>query len=151
MKRITNAEIEEKLAGNLRCSNSTMDEEENLRFSHEWFGEFDVGETEEVEISIFGSEHGPDPTCLGLARDILPRLSVHEEKAMEYLALFFPHHERDGYCLSEISFGAVRMLEGHLVPGFSFVYIYGDAPDFFQVKTKFKEDGWPIGLEAGPL
>lgn len=41
--------------------------------------------------------------------------------------------------------------QGTRIPGFTLTFIYGDYPQAFQYKIKFKSDGWPIGFEGGPL
>ncbi len=36
--------------------------------------------------------------------------------------------------------------QGTRIPGFTLTFIYGDYPQAFQYKIKFKSDGWPIGI-----
>ena len=82
---------------------------------------------------------------------ILDNLQQHISRALKYLKEFFPTREVDDYDLSAISFGKMINFDDYLFRGFTIAFIYGDYPYEFQYKVKFKENGWPIGFEGGPL
>lgn len=85
-----------------------------------------------------------------MAEQIFNQLPQHLSCALKYLKEFFPAQEVDDFYLSTISFGKMVNFNDHIISGFTLAF-YGDYPYEFQYKVKFKEDGWPIGFEGGPI
>lgn len=139
------------LLKNLILSKSDKETKKEVDISREWFGDFDIAGMSEVEIFVQGDHDRPNHEFMDMAQNVLAQFPEHLEKALEYLKVFFPHQESADYYLSEIFFGQIFMLEGFPIKGFALVFTYGDYPDAFQFKVKFKENGWPIGFEGGPL
>lgn len=98
-----------------------------------------------------GSRKKPDEFTLEMAEKMMNQLSIHIKTALGYLKRFMPEQEASGYYLFSITFGYILTIEGSMLRGFSLLFVYGDYPEAFQFKVKFKENGWPIGFEGGPL
>lgn len=104
-----------------------------------------------VEIIAHGNDEVPYEEFIEMAGEIFNQLHVHLSRAFEYLKKFFPTQEVDDYDLSTITFGQILNFDNYIISGFTLAFVYGDYPDTFQYKVKFKDDGWPIGFEGGPL
>jgi len=125
--------------------------DENGFLKSEWFCCINIGEWEEVEIFVEGSREGPDELTLEMAEEMMNQLSAHIKTALGYLKRFIPVQEASGYDLLSVTFGSILTIEGSMLRGFSLLFIYGDDLEAFQFKVKFKQNGWPIGFEGGPL
>ena len=109
-----------------------------------------IGEWEDVEIIIQGNNENPEVRIIELAERIFDELHLHISRALAYLHKFFPNQEINSYYLSTISFGNMANFDSYIFSGFSLAFIY-EGHFEFQYKVKFKENGWPIGFEGGPL
>lgn len=117
----------------------------------QWFCSIDIGEWKEVEIFIEGDERGPNKRLIEKTQQIGNECPKYVQAALKYLDTFMPTQKADGYELSSISFGMIVTVDAAVLQGFSLSFLYGDDLEAFQFKVKFKEDGWPIGFEGGPL
>ncbi|WP_050181047.1 hypothetical protein [Domibacillus robiginosus] len=140
--------FKEKLAQQLSLSQSLHQSFVEKRF---WFCSMDIGEWEEVEIFIEGDGEGPGESFIKIAEQISVQWPGHVDTALGYLQTFMPAQHLDGYHLSSILIGTISTINEVAVCGFSLSFVYGDYPDAFQFKVKYKKDGWPIGFEGGPL
>ena len=137
-------------AKSLNLSNTHFNYEEENPLPKQWFCSINIGEWEDVEIIVQGNNEKPYTEFIEMAEQIFNQLHQHLSRALKYLKEFFPALEVDDFYLSTISFGNMVNFTEHIISGFS-VAFYGDYPYDFQYKVKFKEDGWPIGFEGGPL
>ena len=128
----------------------SKDEDENSQLQ-QWFCSIDIEGWKDVEIFIQGNMENPYEEFIEMAGKILDNLQQHLNRALKYLKEFFPTQEIDDYDLSTISFGKMANFDEYLLRGFAIAFIYEDYSYEFQYKVKFKEDGWPIGFEGGPL
>lgn len=163
LSKYTIDNMKERLEEKLILSNELVSEGEYEKRSNiisivekewilkEWFCSVDIGEWEDVEIIIHGSNEAPVEELLSLADRLFKQIGIHLEKALVYLKKFIPSQEIDNYDLSTITIGRIVNFDDSILLGFSIHFVYGDYPYAFQYKVKFKEDGWPIGFEAGPL
>lgn len=117
----------------------------------EWSYNGEHGVWRDVTISIDGDENSADDQFIGLADRILEEFPVHLTRAFTYLEEFFPGQRREDYTLDSIWFGRFLMFQGHINKGFAIDFTYGVYPDAFQLRVKFREDGWPVGFAGGPL
>lgn len=144
--------FKETLFGKLVLSQSIHGKpDENGFLKSEWFCCTDIGEWEEVEIFLEGSREKPDELTLTMAEEMMKQLSTHIKTALGYLKRFIPVQEVSDYYLLSITLGSILTIEGSVLRGFSLLFVHGDDSEAFQFKVKFKEDGWPIGFEGGPL
>lgn len=130
--------------------NSTVYENEKYLIQERWFYRINIGEWEDVEIFIQGNNEYPDAEIIEMAEIIFTELHLHISRALKYLQKFFPNQEIKNYYLSTIYFGKMVNFDNYIFSGFSLAFIF-DGHFEFQYKVKFKEDGWPIGFEGGPL
>lgn len=119
--------------------------------ANEWCYEFDQGVWKDAEIRIDGNEESPDEQFVGLADQILKEFPVHLKRAFDYLHEFFPGQKQENYIFDSVWFGRFLMFQGMINTGFAMEFTYGVYPDAFQFRVKFREDGWPVGFEGGPL
>lgn len=108
----------------------------------------------DVEILIEGNEIGPKEEYLDLADLILKDIEKHISKAISYLRAYFNNHNTKDYYLDTITFGKFVDVKGFVFSGFTinFTYNYdGNIYKTVNLKVKFKKDGWPIGIECGPV
>lgn len=125
--------------------------EEDPCLPQEWFCSIQIGDWEEVEVIVHGNHQQPDDQFLLLAESIFAQFPRHLQQTFRYLKTFFPHLEAGEYKLSTVTIGHFFTFEGSRLPGFTLAFIYGEYPEAFQYKVKFKADGWPMGFEGGPL
>ncbi|OKO50756.1 hypothetical protein ABH17_028065 (plasmid) [Bacillus toyonensis] len=121
----------------LNLVNPPVYENEKYLIQERWFYSINIGEWEDVEI-------------IEMAEKIFDELHLHISRALKYLQEFFPNQEMKNYYLSTICFGKMVNFDDYIFSGFSLAFIF-DGHFEFQYKVKFKEDGWPIGFEGGPL
>lgn len=121
------------------------------RVEYRWYRSADLGKWEGVEVWVDGGPEAPSREMLELLEQVVSRYPEHLAGALRYLREFFPHQPEEDYELMYLSIGQFRSYEGRPVTGFTLEFVYGDYPDAFQYKVKFKADGWPIGFEGGPL
>ncbi|PED58194.1 hypothetical protein COF68_28230 [Bacillus toyonensis] len=121
----------------LNLVNPPVYENEKYLIQERWFYSVNIGEWEDVEI-------------IEMAEKIFDELHLHISRALKYLQEFFPNQEMKNYYLSTICFGKMVNFDDYIFSGFSLAFIF-DGHFEFQYKVKFKEDGWPIGFEGGPL
>lgn len=145
VKPLTHDEIKQ-----INLVNPPVYDSEQYLIKEQWLYRMNIGEWEDVEIIIQGSNENPDMAIVELAEKIFEELHLHISRALNYLQKFFPTQELKNYFLSTISFGKMVNVDDYIFSGFSLAFIY-DGPFEFQYKVKFKEDGWPIGFEGGPL
>jgi len=130
--------------------NPPVYDKEKFLIQEQWLYSMNIGEWEDVEISIQGNNENPEAVIIELAERIFDELHLHISCALEYLHRFFPNQEMKNYYLSTISFGNMANFDNYIFSGFSLAFIY-EGHFEFQYKVKFKENGWPIGFEGGPL
>ncbi|QSB09577.1 hypothetical protein JTI58_21765 [Lysinibacillus fusiformis] len=130
--------------------NPPVYDKEKFLIQEQWLYSMNIGEWEDVEISIQGNNENPEAVIIELAERIFDELHLHIRCALEYLHRFFPNQEMKNYYLSTISFGNMANFDNYIFSGFSLAFIY-EGHFEFQYKVKFKENGWPIGFEGGPL
>ncbi|WP_088291743.1 hypothetical protein [Ureibacillus sinduriensis] len=135
----------------LTLANSILEEEEEPCLPKQWFCSIDLEEWTDVEIFVQGNMEQPYEEFIEIAGNILDNSPQHVDRALKYLKRFFPAQEEGDYELSAISFGKFVNFDEYLFKGFTIAFIHGDYPYAFQYKVKFKENGWPIGFEGGPL
>lgn len=145
VKPLTHDEIKQ-----INLVNPPVYDSEQYLIKEQWLYRMNIGEWEDVEIIIQGSNENPDMAIVELAEKIFEELHLHISRALNYLQKFFPTQELKNYFLSTISFGKMVNVDDYIFSGFSLAFIY-DGSFEFQYKVKFKEDGWPIGFEGGPL
>ena len=145
VKPLTHDEIKQ-----INLVNPPVFDSEKYLIKEQWLYRMDIGEWEDVEIIIQGSNENPDRALIELAEKIFEELHLHISRSLNYLQKFFPTQEMKHYYLSTISFGKMVNVDDYLFTGFSLAFIY-DGHFEFQYKVKCKEDGWPIGFEGGPL
>lgn len=138
-------------AKKLNIANTHFGDEEENFLPKQWFCSIDIEGWGDVEIFVQGNMEKPYEEFIEMAGKILDNLQQHISRALKYLKEFFPTREVDDYDLSAISFGKMINFDDYLFRGFTIAFIYGDYPYEFQYKVKFKENGWPIGFEGGPL
>lgn len=138
-------------AKNLNLVNTHFGNEEESYLPKQWFCGIDIEGWEDVEIFVQGNMEKPYEEFIEMAGKILDNSHQHLSQALKYLKQFFPSQEVDDYDLTAISFGKIINFDENLFRGFTIAFIYGDYPYAFQYKVKFKENGWPIGFEGGPL
>ncbi|OJE51659.1 hypothetical protein BAQ49_21400 [Bacillus proteolyticus] len=134
----------------LNLVNPTVYENEKYLIQERWFYSINIGEWEDVEIFIQGNNENPNVEIIEMAEKIFDELHLHISNALKYLQKFFPNQEMKNYYLSTIYFGKMVNFDDYIFSGFSLAFIF-DGHFEFQYKVKFKEDGWPIGFEGGPL
>ncbi|WP_342719983.1 hypothetical protein AAG068_28990 (plasmid) [Bacillus paramycoides] len=135
---------------NLNLVNPTIYEYEKYLIKERWFCSINIGEWEDVDIIIEGNNKNPNVEIVDMAEKIFDELYLHISCALKYLQKFFPNQEMKNYYLSTISFGKIANIDDYILPGFSLAFIYEGTYEF-QYKVKFKDNGWPIGFEGGPL
>lgn len=150
-KLILSNPLDQNTAKQLKLSNSFCENDTEHYFTKQWFCGIDIGEWEEVEIFIGGNSEKPDEEFVEMADQILKQFHMHLRRALDYLKELMPGQESKGYYLSTVTFGRILNFDEYLLSGFTLAFVYGDYPDAFQYKVKFKNDGWPIGFEGGPL
>ena len=146
----SNTYIKEFLEKQLILSKPLTKSEEDSFLPKQWFCSLDIGEWEEVEIFVQGDDENPYKACIDIAEDVFKDVSTHISRALKYLKEFFPNQKSEDYYLSTISFGKMINFDDHLFTGFTICF-YSEHPHEFQYKVKFKENGWPIGFEGGPM
>ncbi|MCM3357702.1 hypothetical protein [Psychrobacillus sp. MER TA 171] len=144
-KPLTKNEVEE-----LNLANNNLKNEEDNFLPKQWFCRADIGEWEDVEIFIQGDDKKPYVSCIDLAEKTLKDIPQHINRALNYLKEFFPAQQPEDYYLSAISFGRMINFDDQLYTGFT-IGFYSEKPHEYQYKVKFKENGWPIGFEGGPM
>lgn len=144
-KPLTKSEAEK-----MNLANSIFENEEDNFLPKQWFCSMDIVDWEEVEIFIQGDERKPYISCIEMAEKVLKDIPEHISRALKYLNEFFPSQKSKDFYLSTISFGRMVNFDDHLFTGFTIAF-YSEYPHEFQYKVKFKDDGWPIGFEGGPL
>lgn len=143
--------ISKNEANKLNLANSHLEDAEVCCLPKQWFCSTDIEEWADVEIFVQGNMEKPYEEFVVMAGKILDHSPQHLDHALKYLKQFFPAQEVEDYDLSTISFGKFINYDEYLFKGFTVSFIYGDYPYAFQYKVKFKENGWPIGFEGGPL
>ncbi|RTQ87377.1 hypothetical protein [Lysinibacillus telephonicus] len=138
-------------AEKLNLTNTYFGDEEENSLPKQWFCSIDIEDWKDVEIFVQGNMEKPNEKFIEMAGKILDNFQQHLSRALKYLKEFFPTQEVENYDLSAISFGKLINFDDYLFKGFTIAFIYGDYPYAFQFKVKFKENGWPIGFEGGPL
>ena len=138
-------------AKKLNLANTNFGDEGDNYLPKQWFCSIDIEGLGDVEIFVQGNMEKPYEEFIEMAGKTLDNLHQHLSSALKYLKEFFPTQEVDDYDLSSISFGKMVNFDDCLFSGFTIAFIYGDYPYAFQYKVKFKENGWPIGFEGGPL
>ncbi|MDN3363807.1 hypothetical protein QU577_18735 [Priestia megaterium] len=129
-----------------------LDENEaEVPVTRQWFWSTDIGEWQEVEITVEGNSEKPYEEFVEMADCILKQLHIYLERSLKYLKQFISIQKFSVYYLSAVSFGRLLNFDGHILAGFSLAFVYGDYPNVFQYKVKFNRSGWPIGFEGGPL
>ena len=129
-----------------------LDENEaEVPVTRRWFWSTDIGEWEEVEITIEGNSEKPYEEFVEMADCILKQLHIYLKRSFEYLKQCISIQKFSVYYLSAVSFGQLLNFDGHILAGCSLAFVYGDYPNVFQYKVKFNRSGWPIGFEGGPL
>lgn len=144
-KPLTKNEVEK-----LNLANNNFENEEDNFLPKQWFCRVDIEEWEEVEIFVQGDDKKPYFSCIELTEKIFKDLPQHISRALNYLKEFFPTQQSEDYYLSAISFGRMINFDDQLYTGFAIAF-YSEQPHEFQYKVKFKDNGWPIGFEGGPL
>ncbi|MCS5501190.1 hypothetical protein NY607_08680 [Lysinibacillus sp. A4] len=144
-KPLTKDDIKE-----LNLVNPPVYDKEKYLIQEQWLYSMNIGEWEDVEIIIQGNNENPEVRIIELAERIFDELHLHISRALAYLHKFFPNQEINSYYLSTISFGNMANFDSYIFSGFSLAFIY-EGHFEFQYKVKFKENGWPIGFEGGPL
>lgn len=134
----------------LNLVNPPVYENEKYLIQKRWFYSINIGEWEDVDIIIQGNNENPDVEIIEMAEKTFNELHLHISCALKYLQKFFPNQEMKNYYLSTICFGKMVNFDDYIFSGFSLAFIY-DGHFEFQYKVKFKDDGWPIGFEGGPL
>ncbi|WP_144512903.1 hypothetical protein [Bacillus sp. FJAT-22090] len=130
--------------------NPPIYDNEKYLIQEQWLYSINIGEWEDVEIIIQGNNKKPDGEIIEMAEKILGELHLHLSCALNYLQKFFPNQEMKNYYLSTLCFGNIVNFDDHIFSGFSLAFIYEDTFEF-QYKVKFKDDGWPVGFEGGPI
>jgi hypothetical protein len=138
-------------AKKLNLANIHFRDEEDNSLPKQWFCSIDIEEWGDVEVFVQGDTEKPFEEFVEMAGKILDNLHQHLSRALKYLKEFFPTQEVDDYDLFSMSFGKMVNFDDYLFRGFTIAFIYGVFPYEFQYKVKFKENGWPIGFEGGPL
>ncbi|CAH0324494.1 hypothetical protein [Priestia megaterium] len=125
--------------------------ESEVPVTRQWFWSTDIGEWQEVEVTVEGNSEKPYEEFVEMADCILKQLHIYLKRSFEYLKQFISTQKSSVYYLSSVSFGRLLNFDEHILTGFSLVFVYGDYPNVFQYKVKFNRSGWPIGFEGGPL
>jgi hypothetical protein len=146
-KPLTKDEMKKKI--NL-VNPTVCENERSISIQARWFCSMNIGEWEDVEVIIQGNNENPNVESIDMAEKIFDELYLHISCALKYLQKFFPNQEMKNYYLSTISLGKMANIDDYILPGFSLAFIY-DGNYEFQYKVKFKDNGWPIGFEGGPL
>lgn len=129
-----------------------LDENEaEVPVTRQWFYSTNIGEWEEVEITVEGNSEKPYEEFVEMADCTLKQLHIYLERSFEYLKQFISAQKFSAYYLSNVSFGRLLNVDGHIFTGFSLAFVCGNYPNAFQYKVKFNKSGWPIGFEGGPL
>lgn len=144
-KPLTKDEVEKS-----NLVNPPVHENEKYLIQERWFCSINIGEWEDVEIIIQGDNEKPNVEIIETAEKIFDKLHLHISFALKYLQKFFPNQEMKKYYLSTMCFGKMVNFDDYIFSGFSLAFIF-DGDFEFQYKVKFKDDGWPIGFEGGPL
>lgn len=144
-KLLTKGEVEK-----MNLANNNFESEEDNFLPKQWFCSMDIVDWEEVEIFIQGDERKPYISCIEMAEKVLKDIPQHISRALNYLKEFFPAQQSEDYYLSAISFGRMINFDDQLYTGFT-IGFYSEKPHEYQYKVKFKENGWPIGFEGGPM
>ncbi|MEY8349551.1 hypothetical protein AALF16_14805 [Bacillus cereus] len=148
-KLILSKQLNKNEAKKLKLSNT--DYEYKSCVPKHWFCSIDIGDWEDVEIIVHGNNEKPYKEFIDMAEQIFNQFYIHLSRSLKYLKKFFPTQEVDGYYLSTITFGQLSNFDDYVLSGFTLAFVYGDYPNAFQYKVKFKDDEWPIGFEGGPL
>lgn len=131
--------------------NPSVYEKEKYLIQEQWLYSINIGEWEDVEITIQGSNEKPDAEIIEMAEKIFDELYLHISCALKYLQKFFPNQEIKNYYLSTICFGKIVNFDDYIFSGFSLSFLFEDDTFEYQYKVKFKDNGWPIGFEGGPI
>ncbi|UDK97129.1 hypothetical protein EYB33_12830 [Lysinibacillus sphaericus] len=131
--------------------NPPVYEKEKYLIQEQWLYSINIGEWEDVEITIQGSNEKPDAEIIEMAEKIFDELYLHISCALKYLQKFFPNQEMKNYYLSTICFGKMVNFDDYIFTGFSLSFLFDDDTFEYQYKVKFKDNGWPIGFEGGPI
>ncbi|MEW9094606.1 MAG: hypothetical protein AB2417_05940 [Clostridiaceae bacterium] len=119
-----------------------------LKYSDgEWFVKIDELDNS-VEVYIQGDYKEADEYYIELADKILKSYEKHKATALDRLKNWLPYKE--SYSCDTIDFGDYEYGPGRSFVGFkmNFKRNCKDYNDIYTNYTiKFKEDGWPIGLE----
>jgi len=144
-KQLTKDELKK-----LNLINTPVYENKKHLIQERWCYRINIGEWEDVDIIIQGNNNKPDSAIIEMAEKIFKELHLYISGALKYLQKFFPNQEIKNYYLSTICFGNMINFDDYIFSGFSLAFIF-DGQFEFQYKVKFKDNGWPIGFEGGPL
>ncbi len=131
--------------------NPPVYEKEKYLIQEQWLYSINIGEWEDVEITIQGSNEKPDAEIIEMAEKIFDELYLHISCALKYLQKFFPNQEMKNYYLSTICFGKMVNFDDYIFTGFSLSFLFDDDTFEYQYKVKFKDNGLPIGFEGGSI